>query len=274
MKRMFALSVLLLASCSGASRPEGEDVSVTKSGLQTLRLRARHADIGGGVGVFQQPGEYFAFAGFVDNSVSDGCQVTRPRFGATVCRVQICPVGGPGPQPVIQAGNIHINGGATPLLLTPDADNNYAGASGTGSWFQAGELISFFIQGNWPTVPPMARILRAPPPVTLTSTVPATIDRSQGFSVTWTYPTNVPVVGTEVNTGFGSEDGSRLVTCDFPMQAGAGTIPASLLANLPAGNGYFGAQSINLAETPQPWNTTNFNLIESIDNGFAPVTLQ
>jgi hypothetical protein len=147
----------------------------------------------------------------------------------------------------VSAGAITISGGAgQPISLVPDASNRYSPFSMPAELFPAGQTINLAASGA--TAPAYTASVTMPGQVTITSPAkPAgslAVTRSQDFTITWSSQMTDIV---EVSASSNPDPNTELV-CAFPAAAGSGTVPAALLAMLPAG---MGGMSVTSWETVQ-----------------------
>jgi hypothetical protein len=142
--------------------------------------------------------------------------------------------------PAISAGAITLTGGTRPITLAPAADQTYPTLNvQTGLLFDPGATITFSAAGA--EVPAFEKSLAMPAKATITSPAEPpsgspflTFDRGQDFTVTWSG-------GGEglMQIALFGPDSSQLISCRFEASAGSGTLPASALGRLDAGQGGF-----------------------------------
>lgn len=153
------------------------------------------------------------------------------------CTIYQCPIGGAsdaGTPPPASAGTIAITGGSKTVQLVPSGAT-YAAQSAQQTLWNGGETIEAKSSGA--EVPAFDLKVAAPAYVTVTTPVfPApggkvTINRAQTFPVAWTGGASGDVtVGLTGSTA----SASTSISCIFPASSGSGSIPSSVLANLPS----------------------------------------
>jgi len=169
------------------------------------------------------------------------CTVTH----SGTCTLTRCPpAGDAGTAPVTQApdaGTLTIKGGARTVTLSPDANGAYGNdVDNMNALYAGGETLTISASGG--SAPAFSGTLTAPAKAqVLSPTMPAAgaslpIARASGFPLSWSGGSN-----GEVTVGVYAQGGGAWVTCSFPASAGSGSVPSSLLSQLPAGAGTFNA---------------------------------
>jgi hypothetical protein len=136
--------------------------------------------------------------------------------------------------PGASAGAISVTGGASPLRLVPSG-GSYAALTGQARLWSGGEALTITADGA--EVPAFTLRATAPSVLTVTSPVfPAAggsvvVARSRAFAVSWT---GGAAGSVSANVGAVSASTSTSILCTFPASSGAGSVPASLLAQLPS----------------------------------------
>lgn len=166
--------------------------------------------------------------------VSGPCDVLQCDFQATPAQVS--------------AGAITFTGALQPITLTPGANQAYPQLVVMQPLFTGGSTVTMSAAGA--AVPAFTASLTMPAKATITSPFEPSagspylmIDRTRDFTATWTgggdQRLQVALDGPSAT--------SRLI-CRFDASAGRGTIPASTLALLPAGQGGFSMAAISTTE--------------------------
>lgn len=139
-----------------------------------------------------------------------------------------------------QAGAITLSGGTGTATITPDANGVYADVNKPGSTLWAGgETLS--VQAAGGDVPAFSGTITAPSQLTITSPALVTgnswpIPRSSDFAMTWTGDSAGQLTVTIRAFTNGNQHRTD-ATCRFAAATHAGSIPASVLGQLPAGSG-------------------------------------
>ena len=124
-------------------------------------------------------------------------------------------------------GTVTISGGSgSAIVMTPDAQEVYAGEV-DGLAYAPGDAITISATGS--AAPAFSGSLTFPAEVGAPVTIPVTVSKSAGVTVTWgAVDTPVHVIITQV------PDNARTlsVDCTFDGSTGTATIPASSLAEL------------------------------------------
>ncbi len=188
--------------------------------------------------------EYEASVLLMNYGANTGSQHCRAASAGS-CQIVACDFappapGGDLPQPSRDdVGTIEVTGGAiTPSLALPtDWYNN--GALRQGLAWSGGEPIRFSASGRTGSFPAFDRTLVAPSLVTVTKPAlpvhdPLTLDPSKDIELTWTYAGAAAGKVTASLTLSGRQALSR-ITCNYPVADQRGSVPASLLAQLPIG---------------------------------------
>jgi hypothetical protein len=132
------------------------------------------------------------------------------------------------------AGAIVVSGGASAVRLVPSG-GSYAAVTAQTKLWNGGEALTITADGA--EVPAFTLRATAPSFVTVTTPVfPAAggsvvVARSRAFAVSWTGGSAGSV---SANVGAATATTSTSITCTFPASSGAGSVPASLLAELPS----------------------------------------
>ncbi len=180
-----------------------------------------------------------------------GCTITM----SGGCTLTQCPPAGDGGVPMTTtlptAGTVSISGGKRAASISPKTDGTYpTDSDNMKPLYAGGETLTISATGG--TVPAFSGTVVAPARVRVTSpAVPAAgsslaISRSSALSFAWSGGT----VG-EVTFGVYPQSATSWVTCSFPANAGAGSIPSSLLSKLPSGSGSFNASLRNTSHLTQ-----------------------
>jgi hypothetical protein len=159
------------------------------------------------------------------------------------------------------AGTITVSDASGPVItMIPEPNNEYD----TG--FDALPPMPLFPQADDLTfqapgagVPAFSVSVVAPSSITETQPSemsPLDVDLATGLTVHWTGTSTGDMVLSLFGPAVGATGPNREVDCRFPAAAGIGTVPASALAVIPAGNGGFdfhteGAQTVRLGD----WET-------------------
>jgi hypothetical protein len=178
-------------------------------------------------------------ADFKDQSGSIGESCSRTTVAS--CDVLICQLTNVPKQSLASAGTLSLTGVMMPITLSPDASNSYASNPTTGPNWKAGDMLT--LGGSGATVPAFSTQLVAPSYVdvttpALTGTKQA-IDRTKDLAFAWTGggAGSVVVSFSEVSQTPDAVYHPISVTCTFPAASGAGSVPASVLAQLSASGG-------------------------------------
>jgi hypothetical protein len=159
------------------------------------------------------------------------------------CSVQQCNFTGTPPQ--VSAGAITITGAMQPITLAPMANNVYPTFTVMAALFRGGESLTVAAAGA--EVPAFSHSLVVPAKATITSPVEPstflTVDRSRDFAVAWTGGG-----GGQLQVALDGPGASQRLVCRFEASAGSGTIPASALALVPAGQGGFSMAATEITE--------------------------
>lgn len=132
------------------------------------------------------------------------------------------------------AGAIVVSGGTSAVRLVPSG-GSYAAVTAQTKLWNGGESLTITADGA--EVPAFTLRATAPSFVTVTTPVfPAAggsvvVARSGAFAVSWTGGSAGSV---SANVGAVTATTSTSITCTFPASSGAGSVPASLLAELPS----------------------------------------
>lgn len=138
---------------------------------------------------------------------------------------------------VPSAGDITIKGGSEDVLLRPGTSGAYTEYRNTSTLtFQRGQILNLSASGK--DVPAWQTPLTIPTQVfSLQSPSPARIDltwvlhKTQDLALTWTPTTPGHSVRIELSQDFGQSQGT-LIECVFDGSQGAGSVPASVIAQL------------------------------------------
>jgi hypothetical protein len=150
------------------------------------------------------------------------------------CRVSSCPTQAATPMPN-SAGTITIGGGAQPVTLMPRANGSYVPfQDSTHLIWSGGQMLTVMATGD--VVPAFSQTIVGPDSVSLTSSVPITIDRSRDLTVTWTAATNGEVEIDFFNLDPGGATDSS-ASCSFPASAGTATVSSAVLTQISTGKG-------------------------------------
>jgi len=159
------------------------------------------------------------------------------------CDVYICSA--PATPMYASAGTVTIQGLVQPVMLTPMTDKTYTVYSAQQALYAGGETITISAPGA--DAPAFSLSYTAPSRMSITSPAkPAsgaklTVNRSQGFTASWT--------GGGAGEVFlyisGPSASNTTISCGFPASSGTGTIPAAALAMVSAGTGSFSVSSLS-----------------------------
>lgn len=158
------------------------------------------------------------------------------------------------------AGVISIDGALVPIVLRPDSSPTpyLFDRPGTQGW-SGGETLAFAASGG--SIPafsggiraPAVPIVRAPtlddnPPQSGLPTHTLTVDRSRDLAIAWDSP-----FATTLRFGLSSSatqtmSPSASMSCDFDATTKQGTVPASLLAMMPDGQGTVAVGAFNSSD--------------------------
>lgn len=175
-----------------------------------------------------------ASAAFVSAYSTGTGTCTTSKSGS--CTITECPIGGAsdaGTPPPASAGSISITGGSKVVQLTPSGAT-YTPQSAQQKLWNGGETIEAKSTGA--EVPAFDLKVAAPAYVTVNTPVfPAPggkvpINRAQAFPVAWSGGAAGDV--TVALTG-STASASTSISCTFPASGGSGSVPATVLANLP-----------------------------------------
>lgn len=219
------------ASTDGATSDEGPPTDAAASvqlGFVTVTQQTINA---GGT-----PMTYAAHsANFQMNTGTGGCRVRTE----LECVITTCPMGSTAPMQV-SAGAITISGGTgAPIMLTPGANGAYMPSQVMAARWAP--MDSVMVSGAGATVPAFTAMVNFPAQVTLTQpmvtpTTTVRIPRSASYSFRW--DTTVTTGNMRVLIATAGTDGSSTgVECAFPLITGSGTVPVTVLSDLPAGSG-------------------------------------
>lgn len=228
---MRALALVVLAACGGNGGPGG--------GLFGMPDAPPPAHSGGaGVNVYKGIGGGSTIVGTSAYASFDAAPNQCPvLMHVGNCYVEQCSTTMP-THMYQNAGTVHITGTSQPITLTPATDNTYMSFTATADLAQPGDMITVTADGT--TVPGYTETLAMPSKVTVTSPAKPTgalsVARSADFTVAWSGGTTGDV---ELSASSGTQ-GAPFVYCQLSASAGTGTIPAALLAMLPAGTGGIG----------------------------------
>ncbi len=168
------------------------------------------------------------------------------------------------------AGRITFSGALSgPAFMDFDAASNVYRADPTDRIFEAGSAVRVSAVGA--EVPPFTATVVAPGDLVLTCSDPSclTIDRTTDLRLSWSQP-----AAGEVDVTFGDDVPGHhvVIDCAFDAAAGVGTIPASMLAHLPATSmpARFSASS-HREVTVGDW-TVSVQLVSSSGVSFLTVT--
>jgi hypothetical protein len=182
--------------------------------------------------------------------VASGVTCTRRQIDD--CSLRVCPRAGYSPT-YASAGTVKITGGTAPITLAPGADGTYAPVSTSQAAFTPGATLTYTLAGA--EAPALTASVVAPARPTLTTpswpsdrTVSVPVSRAQPLQVAWT-ASGVGMISVTL-TAWSAEGPSTSLVCQYPVAEGAATIPATSLAELPAGDGAFSisASSIEITE--------------------------
>jgi hypothetical protein len=133
----------------------------------------------------------------------------------------------PGDTTSLEGGSVTIEGKST-VTLARDADGRYAPTTTpSGNMFDPGQKLAFSIAGNQDDPPAFSFELQAPGYVLLDGP-PGPLDRNQDATFTWS-----PSFGDQVAISIGTPTSEVMVTCNWPMAAGKGTLTSSVLRQIP-----------------------------------------
>ncbi len=126
-----------------------------------------------------------------------------------------------------------------PLVLTPNANNVVMSADSKALSTFYGSEFRVVAEGGT-AVPAFDETVRAPArKLVLTKPVdPTKINRATDLAIEWAEADDSAVAILSLS----SRDNRRTVSCEFSGAAKSGVVPASLLGELPAGEGYFSMQ--------------------------------
>jgi hypothetical protein len=182
-----------------------------------------------------------AWARFQRDSVEASCAMEQDS-DCVLVRCQPSDGGSSAATPTIDAGNVTVTGAQT---ITLERETGYYWWS-EGTLFDPGQTIAVEIQGNHRDPPPFATKIVGPGSVTVLSPTGSSItaDRAQGITFGWT-----PTTGDYVVVGTTDRLGATVdVTCVWPMSAGQGVVPASVLGTLAPGFTAFSVESESLVD--------------------------
>lgn len=185
---------------------------------------------------------YSTFASFLEMGPS-GCDLTTHGD----CAVARCDFTDPPPTTTFaSAGDITVTGGIEPVTMKPSVDKTYDYASGTQQLFQGGEQLQFSAAGD--DIPAFTATITAPPTLELQqpSSTPVSLQKTGDFVAAWT-----PVSDAVVEIEFSLQPSATEIVnvrCSFDASAGTGTIPASIVSELPSGTS--GDMNIALVRSP------------------------
>lgn len=198
-------------------------------------------------------------AGFGENSSTSSVRCTQRTQGA--CTINECTTpatdGGAAPQDAgasnngaRSAGVITISGGGQMVQLMPGADNQYMTSNQQVQVFAPGTALTVSAAGDPMGVPAFTGMLTMPSAVTVTApmlsfTAATPISRSQALAAAWTGGTTGKVSVVLVSSQSSS---SVTVSCSFDAAGGTGTVPADIMALLPAGTGTIAVGSTDTRE--------------------------
>jgi hypothetical protein len=162
-----------------------------------------------------------------------GLSCTTTVSGA--CKLEVCVAPPPAP-PFASAGTLTLTGGTHTLTVAPMANGSYSQlVDATQTLWSGGETLTLTASGA--TVPAFSTSVTAPAPIVVAApAAPAggaklTVSRSSDLTFTWTGGGGA-TVGGGISAVYGST--AESVTCTVPASAGTFTLPASLIAQLPA----------------------------------------
>lgn len=172
-----------------------------------------------------------ATAYFFDYMGSTGCS----RIVDGPCAAYRC--GPAGPITSTEAGVITVTGTTPPVTLEPSAvgqaDPSYTEVESEAPFWAEGDVVTVSAAGG--AVPAFETTLVAPTRATITApdlAQPVVVSRAAGLDLAWT----VEGQGGELAVSIGlSGDPAYQLVCGFPLDDGAATIPAAMLALLPPG---------------------------------------
>ncbi len=178
-----------------------------------------------------------ASAAFLRNGSAFLCtEITEGACTFFDCAARPNPDGGVGTP--ASAGAIAITGGSQAVALGVASDGYYDPVVIGAKLFAGGETLTVNAPGAG-EVPAFAASLTAPKVAIVTApALPSgdlIVDRSQDLTVSWS---NAITETVRVTLG-GERQLPIEVECRFPGSGGTGVVPASLLARLPAGGGFF-----------------------------------
>lgn len=139
----------------------------------------------------------------------------------------------------VGAGTIQVLGANQPLSLTPDSGGSYTAITGQERLWSGGETLTVSASGG--EVPAFQETLFAATPVTLSSPslpapgTPMTLSTSGPLHVAWSGGMGGTVTAMLTRSITGATTRSVMLMCTFPATDGAGTVPASAMAAIPAG---------------------------------------
>lgn len=172
-----------------------------------------------------------ATAYFFDYDGSTGCS----RIVDGPCAVYRCMP--PDPITGTEAGVITVTGTTPPVTLEPDAvgqaDPSYTKVQSEAPLWAEGDVVTVSAAGG--VVPAFEATLVAPTRATITTPDLAqdvVVTRAAGLDLAWSAEGQGGVLA--VSIGVPGDVAYQLV-CGFPIDDGAATIPAAMLAHLPAG---------------------------------------
>jgi len=161
-------------------------------------------------------------------------------------------------------GTINVSDASGPIItMTPESDNSYdTGFDSDPPTPLFPEADSLVVQASGDEVPAFSVRVVAPNNVTVTQpseTSPLDVDLATGLTVHWTGTSTGDMV-LRLSGGVGEGE----VDCRFPAADSSGTVPASALALIPAGHGFYsfsteGAQTVRLGD----WETHVRAMFES-----------
>ena len=153
----------------------------------------------------------------------------------TVCTSRVSTVTRP-------AGTLSLSGGTMAVSLTPNGDNTYTTAVGATQLFAEGTALMFDGSGADGGVPAFSGMVTTPGQAMLSvpaivDATPLAISRMAAFAVTWV--PSVPATAGTVNVRFSAVavgGASASARCRFPLADAAGSIPATVFTDFPAGS--------------------------------------
>lgn len=183
-------------------------------------------------------------AGFLDTtgSASSGSCTTTEQGSCSLVDC-LTPAGTPdaGATPLyVSAGTISIGGTLSPVVLSPASDGSYSPVTGQALLFTQGATLT--VQASGATVPAFSTTLVGVGVISVTSPttspgVALAVDRSVPFSTTWSGSSVGDVsISLSRSETTGPSTHSVIVTCTYAASVGSGSVPATLLGQIPAGS--------------------------------------